>query len=141
MNYYDARQVDPAAERPDAGKWRYTCMNDGKVWPVGLCAEGCEGHDTADEAREHFRRWEVETARYDGRYSDVRRQCEAKVTREAGRYGSDLPAEVARCTNWTDGFAMYGPGMMACVSLCESHRSAEFLDPLIESVGTITSSY
>lgn len=38
MNYYQPRQVDPTADRPDAGKWRYTCMNDGRVWPVGNCS-------------------------------------------------------------------------------------------------------
>lgn len=54
MNYRQARQVDPAADREDAGKWRWTCMNDGRVWPEGPCAEGCPGHDTAEEACQHY---------------------------------------------------------------------------------------
>jgi len=49
MNYYSARQVDPALDRPDAGKWRYTRMNDGRVWPEGACRD-CPGHDTPEEA-------------------------------------------------------------------------------------------
>lgn len=59
MNYYQARQVDPAADREDAGKWRYTRMNDGAIWPHGVCAEGCPGHDTPEEACQHFMEGEI----------------------------------------------------------------------------------
>lgn len=55
MNYYQARQVDPTADRPDAGKWRFTCMNDGQVWPVGPCRDDCpDGHDTPEDASQHW---------------------------------------------------------------------------------------
>lgn len=48
MNYDQARQVNPEAALPDAGKWRYTSMNDGKVRPIGYCSpigvcHACEG--------------------------------------------------------------------------------------------------
>ena len=52
MNYHQPRQIEPTADRPDAGKWRYTNMNDGFVWPEGYCAE-CPGHDTKEGAYEH----------------------------------------------------------------------------------------
>ena len=38
MNYDQARQIDPAAARPDAGKWHYTSMNDGRVHAIGYCS-------------------------------------------------------------------------------------------------------
>lgn len=38
MNYDQARQIDPEADRPDAGKWRYTTMNDGHVRTIGYCS-------------------------------------------------------------------------------------------------------
>jgi hypothetical protein len=58
MNYRQARQVDPATSRPDAGKWRWTCMNDGVIWADGACAD-CAGHDTPEEACEHERQRRV----------------------------------------------------------------------------------
>jgi len=38
MNYDQARQVDPSSDRPDAGKWRYTRMNDRQVYAIGSCS-------------------------------------------------------------------------------------------------------
>jgi hypothetical protein len=35
MNYYAARQLESG---PHAGKWHYTCMNDGAVWAYGACS-------------------------------------------------------------------------------------------------------
>lgn len=34
MNYYESRQLKGG---PNAGKWNYTCMNDGIIYPVGYC--------------------------------------------------------------------------------------------------------
>ena len=36
MNYYAARQGD------DDKKWDYTCMNDGRMWPIGYCSRFLE---------------------------------------------------------------------------------------------------
>lgn len=38
MNYEEARQIDPHADRPDAGKWRYTNRNDDRIYPIGYCS-------------------------------------------------------------------------------------------------------
>ena len=58
MNYYAARQ------RKSDMLWHYTCMNDDLIWPVGACADGCPGHATADEAREHQKQFLLDNARY-----------------------------------------------------------------------------
>lgn len=40
MNYEGPRQVDPAADRPDAGKWRWTTSNRRSgTYPTGACSE------------------------------------------------------------------------------------------------------
>lgn len=45
------------------------CLYPGyRVWPVGYCAEGCPGHHTRAEAREHYRQFLLERfAQYGGR--------------------------------------------------------------------------
>jgi hypothetical protein len=57
MNYYQAREKRfklPNGEWSEAGHadniWHFTCERDGKVWPVGYCAENNCQHKTADEA-------------------------------------------------------------------------------------------
>lgn len=89
------------AERPDAGKWRWTTRNDNNVRPDGYCspveacpeckgwgnpwddvsqqhqkclacngrglrdvAEPCPGHDTAEEAAEHYRQYRIDRAEF-----------------------------------------------------------------------------
>lgn len=97
MNYAAARQVDPSADRPDAGKWRWSVANDGRVRPDGACspvevcpechgwsgivrpdvtcehcgscglvdvANPCPGHDTKEEAEEHFREYQIANAEF-----------------------------------------------------------------------------
>lgn len=97
MNYEQARQVDPNADRPDAGKWRWTTANDGRVRPAGSCSplttcteckgwsgiirpdvdcqhcgnrglvdvqNPCPGHDTAEEAAEHYRQHRIDNVRF-----------------------------------------------------------------------------
>lgn len=57
MNYYKPR------ERKDggisSGIWHYTVENDGRVRPIGGCADGGPEHDhaTPEEATECFRQW------------------------------------------------------------------------------------
>jgi len=34
LNYYQSRQLKSG---PDYGKWHYTCMNNGQIYPVGYC--------------------------------------------------------------------------------------------------------
>jgi len=126
MNYYAARQVDPKADRPDAGKWRYTSMRDGSIWPVGACAEGCVGHDTAEQAYEHQRQWLLsqlrvgEAARSVSRYAPGKCCCcDAVATHEAYIAGEPV------------GYTF---------RVCDEHNNRESLEPLID-VGESMSSY
>jgi hypothetical protein len=48
VNYYAARQ------RAHDKKWDWTCMNDGKIWRSGPCADHEDGHPTREEAEKHF---------------------------------------------------------------------------------------
>lgn len=63
MNYDKAREIKSGA---NAGKWHYTRMNDGVIWPIGFCSEGCSGHDTPEEACEHYRRYLLSNLRIQG---------------------------------------------------------------------------
>jgi len=93
MNYYQARQ------RKD-GRWDFTCKNDDRVWPAGLCAQHTDGHATAVEAEQHF---------YDGEVAGLR---EYEVL--------DQQLKCAVCGAWT------GKGLRARhlgeVMLCDTHR-------------------
>lgn len=115
MNYHRPRQVDPGADRPDAGKWRYTCRNDGRVWPEGYCAD-CAGHDTKEGAYEHQTQYVLDHARYDGKDAESKRQCVVKG-----------------CGEWTQCFAEVGH--VATFTLCDVHRNRETLALLLMSVG------
>jgi len=64
MNYYQPREL--TRDGKGIGKYHFTCKNDNQVWPVGYCADGCEGHDTEDAAREHYRQYLVDGITIDG---------------------------------------------------------------------------
>lgn len=53
MNYDQPRQVKGG--RAD-GKFHYTRMREGHVYPIGPCRDNdCPGHDTPDGACEHYK--------------------------------------------------------------------------------------
>ena len=124
MNYHQPRQVDPAADRPDAGKWRYTNMNDGRIWPEGYCAENCPGHDTAEGAREHMTAYVLDHARYDGKWDNTQHRCQAEG-----------------CEAWTDRYAEPGHPANHPYDLCDEHRNSETLAQLVGSVGDVMGSW
>ncbi len=114
MNYHQPRQVDPTADRPDAGKWLYTNMNI-RVWPEGYCAEGCDGHDTKEGAYAHQTQYVLDKMRLDGQYADVQRRCIKED-----------------CGVWTDRFAEVE---MRTFDLCDEHRTRKVVTELYGSVG------
>lgn len=114
MNYYDAREMRQEDGTP-SGRWHYTAQHDNAVFPVGYCAQSCPGHASPEEAREHYRRYLLDSARYDGFLAEEQRRCEA-------------------CGAWTQGDA-YIPLVMERHVLCEEHRTREVLDQVMSRVG------
>lgn len=57
MNYAQARQ------RQSDGRWDWTTMNDGRVWPSAPCSTHEDGHATQEEAERHHWDYELDTVR------------------------------------------------------------------------------
>lgn len=144
MNYYDARERKTASGNP-SGRWDYTCMNDGQIWPVGYCRAFSEpseimlisesererlrsfahkhhidGHDTADEARECYRQYLL----------DQRLNLH--------NYETESQHKCVVCGAWTGAFAEVNHQIFV---LCDEHRTREQVDKLLSAPGYIISSY
>ncbi len=139
MNYDDARQIDPKADKPDAGKWRYTTRNDDRIWAIGYCAEGCPGHDTAEGAYEHQTAYLLDHELHlDGRYSDAQHRCEADVPTGGINISGMLtapPTGTEKCGKWTEFFGSVG--WAPSWSLCDVHRTREVVAALFGTVGQV----
>ena len=119
MNYYDAHEMRNEQGDP-GGLWHYTLENDGRIMPVGYCAQDCLGHTTPEEAREHYRLYLLDNAKYDGMLQGEQRQCEI-------------------CGLWTQSYA-HIPLNMEAHFLCEEHLNRETLDTVMYRVKQIISS-
>ena len=102
VNYDEPRQ------KAD-GKWHFTTMNDKVIRPIGNCAEECEGHATADEAREHYRDYVLDRARF-----GVEMQRAMKCR---------------ECGEDTHLAATFFP--MGIAPLCGDHHEKEYLRPYV----------
>lgn len=145
MNYYDATQLS------DGSGWHYTRTNDGVTQAAGYCSpvipcslcttgfgkEGCpecqgkgytlrEGeehvHETAEEARECFRRYLLDGQREET-YADWT-GCRYK--------DCDTPTKKGLTTRTPLGHGH---------PLCDEHRTPEILEELTPGIGQITASY
>ena len=119
MNYYDAREL-AGVDGQSSGLFHYTAQNDDRIFPVGYCAQGCAGHATPEEAREHYRLYLLDNARYDGELLSEKRKCET-------------------CGEWTQTYASI-PLNMETHILCDEHCNRETLDTVMHRVGQIISS-
>ena len=119
MNYYDAREMSDRQGDP-RGLWHYTAQNDDRIFPVGYCAQGCAGHATPEEAREHYRIYLLDNAQYDHTMHQEQRKCEV-------------------CGSWTQGYASIPLNMEQHI-LCNEHRNRETLDRVMHRVAQIISS-
>jgi hypothetical protein len=133
VNYYDALQV---SDGPMKGKWHYVSQNRREgTHPVGYCSrfngDGTEksdeeyhahAHETADEARECFRRYLLDGSREES-YSDWT-GCEYEGCDEPTKKG------LTQRTPLGHGFA-----------LCDKHRTQEVLEELTGPIGQIVASY
>ena len=100
MNYDQPRQ------HKDGG-WHYTQMNDGRVWPIGYCAQHAL-HATEDEARRCYRDYEL------GEMLDLDRTLGAYNPCEA-------PQGCETLTNRAADIRPMGP----LWRLCDEHRTKE----------------
>ena len=113
MNHYGPRVLSDEDGR-STGKFHYARSSRYLSEAVGYCADGCGGHETAAEAREHYRQFLVNE-----RVSLFRGQMQR-------------PERCKACGSWTRSFARieawdYYP-------LCEEHLSRETVDRLLGEV-------
>lgn len=124
MNYYHPYQRS-------TGEWFYVMVNDGMVYRVGYCAEdACQGHTTEEEAREHYRQYELDNATY---------RDATTLPEEAQRKQRERHCAV--CQAWTRSFAQLGPGRLQIVFLCADHLNRDGLDQAVPTMGDAISSY
>ncbi len=109
MNHLKPRQKE------GDGKWHYTSHNKRTgTYPIGYCADGCPGHDTAEDAAEHYRQYLLDNLRFtdDDPNASSQHRCEAEG-----------------CDVFTSG-AADAPGCMTR-TLCAAHRNREAVDALL----------
>ena len=88
------------------GAWLYSCLYEGRLWPVGYCSARC-AHASPEEAEAHFREYLLDEATYDGQWQGVAYQCEV-------------------CGDWTDRFAQLKAAFVIH-RLCRAHLNREGL--------------
>lgn len=119
MNYYEARELTDDQGNP-TGRYKYTVMNDHRIWSVGYCADGCDGHATPEDACKHYRQYLLDNRlRLDGMTPNEQHKCEV-------------------CGAWTQRGASVDLHQW---HLCDEHCTREQVEKLFGPVGTITSSY
>ena len=128
MNYYEARKIKDKDGKP-TGKWHYTCMNDGQIWPVGYCAQGCTGHDTPEEAAEHCRQYVIDNASYPP-------DSGAKMPKDV-----KYRCKVTGCKNWAITWIQTGPPHLQAYYLCGNHDDKKGLSKVVPSFGIMIASW
>ena len=118
MNYDDARQLQNGS---NAGKWHYTTHNKRLgTRPIGYCAENCPGHDTAEEAREHYRQYRLD--------KELLFHDDHENPRTLHK------CEHAGCEEYTSGSATMGPYLFWY--LCSEHRTRDAVEILFPEAGS-----
>lgn len=115
MKHYKARQ------HQETSKWKYTVENDGRIYEVGYCAEDqCLGHDTPEEAQEHYKQYLLDTRQkfYNPSDGHAMYKCEECGTFTMGHVDISNHA----------------------IMLCEKHQTREIVEKLFK-VGESWSSY
>lgn len=108
------------ADCPACGGYSFTSVN-----PCATCdstgvvelapADRCPGHDTADEARAHYRAYLFDKRlRLDGEMSDQQKKCVV-------------------CDAWTTGYATLDHTWLEV--LCDKHRTRAVMENLIPEIG------
>lgn len=108
-----------ALKRSDTGKWHYVSAHRSRgAYPIGYCADGCPGHDTEQEARDHARDYVLDRVAFTDDSSDARSQhrCEAEG-----------------CDEFTSGSARLPWG--GYYTLCAAHRNRATVEVLFGEIG------
>ena len=107
------------------GKYHYTCRNDNRIWPVGLCAEGCPGHATPEEASEHWRAYLIQGIEFNKITQEwPKEKCEAE--------GCNEQATMIGCTK-------NEPGVFNHRRFCDTHAVPEEFAKFIDAGDSISS--
>lgn len=120
MNYYQPRELK-GSDGKGNGLFHYTVRNDNRIFAVGYCAEGCDGHPTEEAARRHYTEYLL----------DNRLQLDLQLT------GQQRRCEV--CGEWTQGLARVDHS--SSWPLCDQHRTREAVAVLFGTVGDMISSW
>jgi len=91
------------------GLYHYTAKHGKNIYPVGRCAQNCPGHQTEEEAQEHYREYLLEE-----RYSEV----------ELGRHEKCLKCPVFTVMSVQIDGRIY--------PLCGDHRKKEIVSKLLK---------
>lgn len=127
------------------GKWRYCSASKTGSFAIGHCSQiesctcspntifgitdceicqgkgfvshpnPCPGHDTPEDACNHYREYLIDNARYDYNMGDMQKKCEI-------------------CGTWTQHMAAV-PMASIYHTLCDEHRNREYLDKVMSPVG------
>lgn len=152
MNYYEARELS------DHSGYHYTCMNDGRVRPVGYCSriqacpacgdfgkEGCEqcgGEGFVDLGVKHYQTHVHGTP-------EEARECFARYLLDGWReerygnwQGCEWEQDGERCDAPTKSGLTTRPPLGVGYPLCDEHRTLDHLRALApSSAGQICASY
>ncbi len=109
-----------ALEKLDAngnksGKFHYCVYSDEESWPpypVGHCANGCPGHDTPEEARQHYQEYQFDQNMHYGAADEASKQ------------------KCCVCGDWTNGRAWKQGEFPKEFVLCDAHNNADSLRPV-----------
>lgn len=158
MNYYDARPIK------DGSGWHYTCMNDGRIWPVGYdspiqtCPE-CNGRSAHVTDNHPDGRNYCATCSSKG-YVEVEPHPPHATQEEAYQCATNYVLDTAtwdlristthsvpRCdadgcgTLVEDGGgARWGFGIQSHSVLCGDHRNRDTLAAIVGTIGQVWSS-
>jgi hypothetical protein len=105
MEVYSASQIT-FDDRP-TGKYHYTRSCSAGTSPVGYCADSCPGHDTPEEAREHYRQYLLDKCVVPIVMLEEQRKC-------------------LECGEWTQDAVLIDARER--LVLCKEHQGREFLE-------------
>lgn len=110
----DASLADHHAARQVAGgPWLFTCLDEGRLHPIGYCSKAC-AHSARDDAEQHYREYLADSAEFGGRWAAKEYRCEV-------------------CGTWSDRYAVLASNEV--FRLCPAHLNQAVLRSVIAGMG------